>query len=204
MNARSIVLSLSIFAASCGGGGGGAPANPAETPVATTSVDLDGFWQCTESTLVGSDTVDVHPFEVGEVIQVFDGRLIGDVTNQQSYLRADIEFELGFLLGWYANSSDGRALDFGSGYDMIGRPEVPSWAFDYLNYGLRLAAVGPDELVGFESAIEQWDSQTSRTQWTYALRFVRVATSPAVLEEEASEPYEASVVARFESDPLDR
>lgn len=204
MNARPLVLSLTIITASCGGGGGGAPANPAETPVATASADLDGFWRCTESTLVASDTVDVHPFEVGEIIQVFGGQFIGDVTNQQSYLRADIEYELGFLLGWYTNSNDGRILDFGLGYDMIGRVEVPVGIPDYLNHGLRLAVVGADELAGFESSIEQWDSQTSRTQWTYSLRFERVATSPAILEGESSQPYGASVISRFASDPLDQ
>ncbi|MFT7537463.1 MAG: hypothetical protein ACI85K_003422, partial [Hyphomicrobiaceae bacterium] len=100
MNARPLVLSLAFVAASCGGGGGGSPANPAETPVATASADLDGVWQCTESTLVATDTVDVHAFEVGEVIQIFGGQFIGDVSNQQSCLRVDIEYGLGFLLGW--------------------------------------------------------------------------------------------------------
>jgi len=186
-------LSLLVTASACGGGGGGSrpPANPAPRPTATGVADLDGYWVCVSNELVSTNTVDVTPTEPGEVVLILNGELVGNVTYQQSLYRADLELELGFPLGWYTNTSSGPYLDFQVGYDRLrqGAGEF----YDYVNYGVRLAAAGPDTLVGFESSIDQLDAQSPRTQWTYTFQLERTTeprTAAKAYESRMGEPFQ--------------
>ena len=140
---------------------------------------MDGYWQCVESVLGSTNTVFTGEFDVGEVIEIRQGQLIGLASAGESWLRADLELMLGFLVNWYSNRADGRTVDYHVGWDRL---STGAGAFiDYVNYGLRLAANGPNELIGFESAIEQENSQVSRTQWTAGVRFNRMSSFPAYL-----------------------
>lgn len=174
-----------------GGGGGGGPGNPAETPNASTSISMDGYWQCVESVLGMTNTVFTGEFDPGEVIEIRQNQIIGMPVIGESWLRADMELLFGFPLGWYHNAGTGQMMDFHVGWDRLSQG---GGAFvDYANYGLRLAATGPNELTGFESAEEQETSQVSRTKWTAAVRFQRINSLPAQLasspEEEKPQPH---------------
>jgi hypothetical protein len=175
-----VVLTL-FFVASCGGGGGGGgPANPASRPTATTTTNLDGYWVCVSSELVATNTAFPEPIEPGEVFLITNGQLIGSATTGQSGLRVDLEAEFGFALGWYSNSSSGGNLDYHVGYDRL--REGAGEFYDYINYGLRLAATGADTLIAVESEVAQLESGASAEQWTFGLVFERTTEPRAAAE----------------------
>ena len=176
--ASSIVsVAVSFLMVSCGGGGGGGgPANPAQAPTATTSTSMTGYWRCAESTLITTNTVNTFEFVPNDVIEIWQNQIIGMPVISQSWLRPDIEVELGFLLGWYYNSGNGSVLDYHMGWDRLA--QGAGQFVDYENYGLRLAAIGPDQLIGYEAAVVQESPQVSREEWTAAVRFERTTPPP--------------------------
>lgn len=197
MQSKSILqafaaASLALLVAACGGGGGGGggPANPADKPTATTTTDLDGYWVCVSNELIDTNTAFPEPTEPGEVFLILNGELVGNVTYGESYLRADLETELGFPLGWYTNTSGSSYLDFHAGYDRL-RQGAGKY-FDYTNYGLRFAATGPDTLIAIEAIIEQEVDGAPRVEWTYGLEFERTTEPRAAAkayEQRMGEPF---------------
>jgi len=185
MRSLPLLSGIAVFAAlltSCGGGDG-VPDNPAPTPIATTSIAMDGYWMCDFSSVTETNTVDTYEFEPGDVIQIFQGQLFGDNAGDP-WLRADIEQSLGFPLDWYYNAASGSMLDYQGGWDRLA--DGAGTYSDYVNYGLRLAATGPDQLSGYESRQAQETATAPRTQWTAALSFVRVLSLP--VENATGEP----------------
>ena len=76
---------------SCGGSGGGgapAPVNPAPAPpAATLTIDMEGFWECTGSAIVETDTLDTEEFQVGHVISLESHRMLAVITTGTARVR---------------------------------------------------------------------------------------------------------------------
>lgn len=171
------VLLSALISCGGGGGGGGAPANPAIRPTATASADMDGYWVCTVSELISSNTAYTAQIEVGEVVRIEAGQLMSNVTYDMSYMKVDIEVELGFPLGWYFNGLNGDNLDFHVGWDRLAQG-AGMW-YDFVNRGIRFAAIGPNTLAAYESGEERMTAQDPLEQWSYMLQFERTSSPSA-------------------------
>ena len=182
------VAACSALLVACGSGGGeAANANPAPTPAATTSIAMDGVWQCDYSTIVSTNTGDTQEFRLGDIIEIAQGQIVGQPQLGLAWVLPDAQPLLGFAWGWYYNAVNGSRFDCHLGWDRL--VEGAGEQVDYWNYGLRLAATGPDQIAGYESSQSQQTALAAPTQWTAALSFVRldVPPYPSLLAPEGSE-----------------
>ena len=170
------IICLLVFPTCGGGGGGGGPVNPAPAPpAAALTIDMEGFWECTASAIVETNTMFTSQFQVGHEIALESHRITAGTNpttgTLDSFLRADIERELGGPLDSYVNQADGRNLTFGIGASGPG---------GNAQYGLRLAVLDAGTLVGFEA--ENFNlSAEPNTRWVAQLVFRRTLPPAAAV-----------------------
>lgn len=158
------LLPLTLFVVSaCGGGGGGAPAaqaspNPAPELQPTTTIDMTGTWRVTNREIVEANTTETNGLNLDSYVQFAGGQVVqADVpgVGPVPVWRSTLEAATGFALDWYENAGDGSSADFGYGWDRL-RVAGGGGAFrDYVQYGIRLVAVSPNLMVGYEAEVTQ-------------------------------------------------
>ena len=168
---------------SCGGGGGGGGANPAPSPkTPSLNIDPTGVWICTAIDLVDTNTRYAEPlYELGRAFSIADGIV-------EQWRRVDIELVLGFSVDWHVNNAGGRTVEFGVGWDRLGDPTSTGDWVAYDQMGVRLAAVGPNTLEGYQSEVIQAEPGSPRGEWTYLVRFERLGGARQAVLEEPEEP----------------
>lgn len=170
--------SLSLFALSllvaCSGGGGGGPApapvnpNPAPATMPLTSIDMTGAWQVTVRNIVSANTTETNGLQIGAVAEVLPtgtGFMVNATEPPAAIHRQDIEAAIGFSLDWYQNNGDGSFLDFGYGWDRLRVAGGGGAVRDYVQYGVRVVALAPDLLTGYEAEWTQDFLGQPRFEW---------------------------------------
>lgn len=156
-------LILLALAACGGGGGGGAPQvqaapNPAPEIQPTTTINMTGTWRVTDRQIVETNTTETNGLNVDTFVQVEGNQVVqADVpgSGPAPVWQSTLEAAIGFSLDWYENTGDGSSLDFGYGWDRL-RVAGGGGAFrDYVQYGVRVAAIAPNLMVGYEVEITQ-------------------------------------------------
>lgn len=173
---------LLAFVAACSGGGSSAPPtppdlNPAPAPAGAASVDMDGYWTITDSTLAAGSSPGAQSMPVGTVLRFFEDRLYSIQVPGGSEVQialGTIEGQTGFPVDYYENEGDTTAIDFGFGWDRLRVPGGGGQYADYYFYGIRVAPVGETLLIGYEGEERQPFLGQPRTEWAAALILARV------------------------------
>jgi len=188
---RNLVLTslLGICATACGGGGGGGGGqqgtphgNPAPSPPSSSlAINMNGRWRVTLTQLVEVDDPSPSPLPEGVEIVVQGGVAVAVTSGTASVSldRAEYENRFGFTLDWYSNQGTGTAFEFGYGWDRLRVPGGGGAFRDFHQYGMRLAAVSDNALIGYEAAQQQDFLNAPRTSWVAWHVFTRVQSLPA-------------------------
>jgi hypothetical protein len=176
---------LSCVLAACSGGGGGAsapPANPNPAPPTTPlgSINMVGTWTVVSRTITSTNTTETGALDVGAQVLVSaapGGYFVLGVeipnVGQAPILQADIEAVTGFPLDWYQNAGDGSLLDFGYGWDRLRVAGGGGSMRDYVQYGVRIVAIGQNLMAGYEAELTQDFLGQPRFEWVAEITLTR-------------------------------